>query len=182
MYHTQIFIQMDEPTRKRLRNIGLLMMLMGLVVIALPGFTGLAISVLIAILLILAGALSAYVTWSSYNTQGLGWMKSIILLVLGLLILFYPQAGTAAIGLMLIVYFLMDGFANVILSLELRPLPGWGWTLLNGVVSLILAVIFIGGWPFNSHWLVGLMVGISLLLDGIALLMLALAARQEKMP
>jgi uncharacterized membrane protein HdeD (DUF308 family) len=176
MYQAQLILSMDEPTRRRLRNIGLLLVLLGVAGIIVPSVLGLAISLLIAVLLILAGILSGYLAWSSYNRSGLGWMKSIILLALGLLIAFYPQAGTAAIGLVLIIYFLMDGFANVVLSLELRPLPGWGWTLFNGIVSLVLAAVFIGGWPFSSHWLVGLLVGISLLLDGLALLMLASAA------
>ena len=177
MYKAQLLITMNETTRRRLRNIGLLLALTGLAGIIVPGVMGLAISLLIAVLLILAGVLSGYVAWTSYNRSGLGWMKSIILIVLGLLIAFHPQAGTAAIGLVLIIYFLMDGFANVALSLELKPLPGWGWTLVNGIVSLILAIVFIGGWPFSTHWLVGLLVGISLLLDGLALLMLASATR-----
>ncbi|RTZ72546.1 MAG: hypothetical protein DSZ00_08175 [Gammaproteobacteria bacterium] len=177
MYETRLLITMDEHTRRRLRNTGLLLVLIGIGGIIVPSIMGLAISLLIAALLILAGILSGYVAWSSYNRAGSGWLKSIILVVLGLLIAFYPQAGTAAIGLMLILYFLMDGFANVVLSLELKPLPGWGWTMLNGVVSLVLGVVFIAGWPFNAHWLVGLLVGISLLLDGVALVMLARAAK-----
>ena len=128
MYETRLLITMDEHTRRRLRNTGLLLVLIGIGGIIVPSIMGLAISLLIAALLILAGILSGYVAWSSYNRAGSGWLKSIILVVLGLLIAFYPQAGTAAIGLMLILYFLMDGFANVVLSLELRPLPGWGWT------------------------------------------------------
>jgi len=177
MYETQLLINMDEQTRRRLRNTGILLTLVGVAGIIIPSVMGLAISLLIAVLLILAGILSGYVAWSSYNRAGPGWMKSIILIVLGLLLAFYPQAGTAVIGLLLIIYFLMDGFANVVLSLELRPLPGWGWTLFNGIVSLVLGVVFIAGWPFNAHWLVGLLVGLSLLLDGLALLMLARAAR-----
>ena len=176
MYETQLLITMDETTRRRLRNTGILLVLVGLAGIVVPSVMGLAISLLIAVLLILAGILSGYLAWSSYNRAGAGWMKAIILVVLGLLVAFYPQAGSAAIGLVLIIYFLMDGFANVVLSLELKPLPGWGWTLLNGIVSLVLGVVFIAGWPFNAHWLVGLLVGISLLLDGVALLMLASAA------
>ena len=177
MYETQLLITMDEQTRRRLRNTGVLLVLIGLAGIIVPSVMGLAISLLIAVLLLLAGVLSGYVAWSSYNRAGPGWMKSIILVVLGLLLAFYPQAGTAAIGLVLIIYFLMHGFANLVLSLELRPLPGWGWTMFNGVVSLVLGIAFITGWPFHAHWLVGLLVGLSLLLDGLALLMLARAAR-----
>jgi len=168
----QLLIAMNETTRKRLRAAGLLLVILGMSGVALPRVMGLALSLLIALLLILAGVLSAWVVWSSYTRTSTGWMKPAILVVLGLLIAFYPKTGTAAIGLLLIIYFLMDGFASLILGLELRPIPGWAWTLASGLVSLVLALVFIGGWPFHSDWLVGLMVGISLLLDGIALLML----------
>ncbi len=175
MLHGQIIVTMDEYTRRRLRTIGLLLALLGLLAMLVPGFTGLALSVLLAVVLILAGLLTGYLTWSSYRRRGLGGVKAAIFLILGLLILFYPQAGTAALGLMLIVYFLMSGTASLFLALELRPLPGWGWTLVNALASIGLAVIFIAGWPFQSHWMVGLLVGVSLFLDGLALWMLSRA-------
>jgi uncharacterized membrane protein HdeD (DUF308 family) len=37
-------------------------------------------------------------------------------------------------------------------------------------------MIFLVSWPFGSMWLVGMLVGISLMVDGAALLGLALAA------
>ncbi len=172
MLSGRLLIAMDESTRRRLRAVGYALVAIGAAGVILPGLLGLTLSLLIAVLLVLAGALSAYAAWSSYGRSGTGWMKPAILVVLGLLVAFYPKAGTAAIGLILIIYFLMDGIANLLLGLELRPLPGWGWTAIKGGVSLVLALVFIGGWPFHADWLVGLMVGVSLLLDGIALLMI----------
>jgi uncharacterized membrane protein HdeD (DUF308 family) len=96
-----------------------------------------------------------------------------------LLILFNPIAGAAALGLMLGIYFLLDGFAGVGFAWELRPSRGWVWLMLNGLMSLALAAIFIIGWPFTTAWLVGLLVGISLFIDGLTLLMLALAAKSS---
>jgi len=55
-------------------------------------------------------------------------------------------------------------------------LPGWRWLMFNGVLSLLLAVVFIAGWPFATSWLVGLLIGISLFVDCLSLLMLGLAA------
>ena len=173
MYEAHLLITMDEITRRRLRKVGWLLVAIGIAGILLPGLLGLTLSLVIAALLILAGMASGYLAWSSYNRAGSGWLKPLVLVALGLLLAFYPQAGTAAIGLMLIVYFLFSGLASLVLAFELRPLPGWVWTLANGLLTLLLALIFIAGWPFNSHWLVGLLVGISLLMDGVALLMLA---------
>ncbi len=170
-------IYMQEPLRRRLRNTGIVLSLIGLLGIFLPQVISITLSLLIAVLLIFSGLSLAYLTWYSYNRSGLAWLKPFVLVSLGLLIAFYPITGVAALGLMLIVYFLLDGFASISFAFALKPLPGWGWTLFSGIVSLILAIVFIIDWPFSAMWLVGLFVGISLLFDGIALLMLARMAK-----
>jgi len=45
--------------------------------------------------------------------------------------------------------------------------------LINGVLSLLLGVFVIAGWPLTSAWIVGLLIGFSFLLDGIALIAIA---------
>jgi uncharacterized membrane protein HdeD (DUF308 family) len=55
----------------------------------------------------------------------------------------------------------------------MRPLPGWGWMMANGVLSFLLAAVLLIGWPFSALWVVGLLIGISLFLDGVTLLILS---------
>lgn len=172
MYYESIEISMDEALRKRLRTTGVLLLSIGGLGLLLPQIISITLSLLIASLLILAGLVIAYFTWYSYTRSALAWLKPFVLITLGLLVLFNPIAGAAALGLVLLVYFLLDGFAGITFALALRPMQGWVWTLISGLASLALAVVFIAGWPFNSLWLVGLFVGISLVFDGIALLML----------
>ena len=50
--------------------------------------------------------------------------------------------------------------------------------MINGLISIILAVIFLVGWPFSSLWLVGFFVGVSLVADGIAMLMISMAVNK----
>jgi uncharacterized membrane protein HdeD (DUF308 family) len=45
------------------------------------------------------------------------------------------MAGAAALGLLLIVYLLLDGFAGISFAFVLRPTRGWIWTLINGIIS-----------------------------------------------
>ncbi|HHH38670.1 MAG TPA: hypothetical protein ENK50_03730 [Sedimenticola sp.] len=172
VYYSTLSIVMDEPLRRRLRNMGWLLVLLGGLGILLPKLVSVTISFLIASLLLLSGLIVGYFTWYSYNRSGLAWLKPFTLVVLGLLILIHPLAGAAALGLILFIYFLLDGFAGVSFALALKPTRGWAWTLVSGIASLLLAAILIAGWPFSSLWLVGLMVSISLLFNGIALLML----------
>jgi len=172
MYYGSFQISMDEAMRRRMRRAGFVLLAIGMLGVVLPPFISITLSLLIATLLLLAGLLVSYVTWHSYNRSLLAWLKPFVLFSLGLLVLFNPIAGAAALGLILIVYFLIDGFAGIGFAFALRPLRGWVWTLISGLASVILALIFILGWPFSALWLVGLLVGISLVFDGIALLML----------
>lgn len=168
---------MDERTRKRSMVVGGLLLLLGVVGVVLPQIMSFTVSVLVAALLIAAGLISLYMTWSGYRRSLLAWFKPFALLLVGLLLAFYPMAGAAAIGLLLVIYFLLTAFAGISLGLALRPMPGWGWTLFSGLLALALAVVFLVGWPFSANWLVGLFVGINLIFDGLALLMLGFKAR-----
>jgi uncharacterized membrane protein HdeD (DUF308 family) len=99
-------------------------------------------------LMIIAGGIAVYITWHGFRDQSVVWLKPFILIAVGLLIILHPIAGTMALGLILAIYFLLDGFAGVAAAREMRPRRGWGWLMFNGVLSLLLAFAFIvGGQP-----------------------------------
>jgi uncharacterized membrane protein HdeD (DUF308 family) len=135
------------------------------------------LSLFIGSVLILAGLAVAYGTWAGYRSSGLAWLKPFVLIIIGLLIAFNPAIVAAALGVLLVIYFLLTGFASISFALDLRPLGGWVWMLLNGVLSIALAIIFLAGWPFSSAALIGILVGISFLFDGISLLAVSRAMK-----
>lgn len=170
MNHLPTDPHMGRQLRHSFSTTGILLILIGIVAILLPQAISIVLSVFIGSLLILSGLVAGYGAWTGYRNHGLAWLKPFVLIVIGLLIAFNPVVVAAALGLLLVVYFLLTGFASVSFALDLKPLGGWGWMLLNGVLSIILAVIFLFGWPFSSVALIGILVGISLLFDGISLL------------
>ena len=58
-----------------------------------------------------------------------------------------------------------------------RPAGGWSWTLLSGLVDLVLAYFIWRGWPASAAWAIGLLVGINMFFLGLSLAMTAIAAR-----
>ena len=155
--------------------VGILLIITGIIGILLPQIMSLTMSIFIGWLFVFGGFFSAYHVIRSYKKNWVAWFKPVVLLIIGILFLLFPAATVAAIGMMLIVYFLLDAFAGFTAAYELRGRKGWGWMLINAIISLILAIIFLIGWPFSSFWLVGLFVGVSLFMDGIALLVLGLS-------
>jgi uncharacterized membrane protein HdeD (DUF308 family) len=66
---------------------------------------------------------------------------------------------------------------ELVLAFGMRPRPGWGWLLFDAVITLILAVMIWKTWPSSAEWVIGTLVGISMLFSGVSRLMLSLAAR-----
>ena len=177
MNHLSADPVMQQQLHKGFRTTGILLLLIGIISILLPQLITAVLSLFIGSVLILAGLAVAYGTWIGYRSSGLVWLKPFVLIVIGLLIAFNPAIVAAALGILLVIYFLLTGFASISFSLDLRPLGGWVWMMLSGVLSIALAVIFLAGWPFSSAALIGILVGISFLFDGISLLAVSSAMK-----
>jgi uncharacterized membrane protein HdeD (DUF308 family) len=80
------------------------------------------------------------------------------------------KAQVAGLALAIGVVFLVEGLVEILLSLSHRHLPGWGWGLSNGVITLILGLLILSMKFWNLLWVLGLLVGISFLFTGIDLL------------
>jgi uncharacterized membrane protein HdeD (DUF308 family) len=65
----------------------------------------------------------------------------------------------------------------VIFALTIRPFPNWGWVLAAGIVSILLAVYLWANLAVASEILLGILLGIQLLVEGVALTYLAWKVR-----
>ena len=172
-----LLVIMDKSSRKAVIVISIFLLLAGLVGIFAPIFTSMAVALFIGWLMLFAGIIVFFITWHGFRKRLIVWLKPFVLILIGLLILFHPLAGAAALGLILVIYLLLDGFASLAFSWELGSQHGRGWLIFNGVISLALAAIIIYGWPFTSAWLIGFFIGISLFIDGATLLVLGLKTK-----
>lgn len=164
------------------RLIGLLLVILGVTGFFLPELMSLGLALFMAWLLLIGGLLWAIHSFKYSANHIMDWIKPVLLLIIGGLMLFYPLTGIAAFGLLLAVYLLLDAFGSFSMAQSLFPIRGWGWMAFNGSVSLLLALLFLIGWPATSLWLVGLYISISLFLDGAALLAIGMAIRKADKP
>lgn len=160
--------------------VGGLLILLGTVGVLLPNIMSLGTDIFVAWLLLIGGAVWASHTYRYNPKNVMDWLKPVVLVITGSAMLFYPAAGVAGVGLLLAVYLLMDAFSSFVLAQSVYPGRGWGWMSINGVISALLAALFMIGWPETSYWLVGLYVAISLVFDGWALLFIGWALRKEE--
>lgn len=160
-------------------GLSVLMIVAGILAIVVPPAAGIAVAILVAWLLVFSGVAHLVFAWFTRTTGGFIWelLVGVLYIIVGGYLLLHPVAGLATLTLALAIYLFAEGVLEFILSFRLRPMPGWGWLLFDGVITLILAVLIWRTWPSSTEWVIGTLVGISMLFSGITRLMLSLTAR-----
>jgi uncharacterized membrane protein HdeD (DUF308 family) len=159
---------------------GIVMLVLGLLAIAVPEVASLAIAILIGWLFFVGGIFRTMSVLRHRGMPGFAWslLTAVLAIVLGLVLLLRPIAGVLTLTIALVVFFVVEGVAAILLAVEHRQhLPSWGWVLLSGLVDLLLAYLIWDGWPSSAGWAIGLLVGINMVFVGLSLIMTALAAR-----
>jgi uncharacterized membrane protein HdeD (DUF308 family) len=177
---------MEEPLGDGVREatwsiaLSVLMIATGGVALLVPSPTGLAATRVLGCLLIIGGILHLGFAGRADRPAAVVW--EILLAVvhggIGSLLLAKPALGLEALTLALVIYLVLGGTLEVTLAFTLRPLPGRAGLLIDGVVLLLLAVWVWNGWPATSTWVVGTLVAVSLLVSGLARLLLSLNLRR----
>jgi uncharacterized membrane protein HdeD (DUF308 family) len=159
--------------------LGILLVLAGLLAIVVPFFAGIAASVFFGWLVLFAGITHLIYAWSERGAGAILWqiLIGLVYVVAALYMLVLPVAGVVALTLVLAFYIAVEGIFELVVFSLLRRLPGAVWFLIDGLVSLLLAGLIFFHWPSSSLWVVGTLVGISLLFSGIARLTLPIGLR-----
>ncbi len=160
--------------------IGILLIILGVIGITFPVLVSLATSIFAAGLLFIGGIFWGIHSFKYSPKSVLSWFKPALLLITGGLLFYSPSSGVEAVGLLLALYLLLDAFGSFTLAQSIHPAKGWGWMVFNGMISVLLATLFLVGWPTTSLWLVGLFISISLLFDGWVLVAIGWALHKGK--
>lgn len=153
--------------------LGVLSVVAGVLAIASPLMTGALVTGVIGAMLLLNGILEIVHAFSAGNGKSglFVFLGGVLAIIAGGMLMAQPVIGSVIIGTMLIIFFFADGLARTILAIQLKPIPGWGWRLVGGLVSLILGVMIWKGWPLSGMWAIGVLVGVRILFAGLAMLM-----------
>jgi uncharacterized membrane protein HdeD (DUF308 family) len=167
---------------KNTKVIGIVMIIIGVLGILVPNFIGIAFNTFVGGIFLLAALALAINAWNN-KTQNMSlWFKPFVLAALALIIFIHPAIILGVLGLLIAIYFLISGFSSMVLSFELQS-SAKIFSLLNGLLSFVLGVVVLTNWPFASAWIIGLIIGVTFIFDGIALLSIANQVKktQEKL-
>ncbi len=157
--------------------ISLLIILAGILAIGLPVLAGIAVNLVVAWLLLFCGVAHLVFGWHLRGAGGAIWqfLLGVLYIVIGVYLLMHPVAGLVTLTLALAIYLFIEGVLELILAFQTQT--GRGWLLLDGIVTLVLAILIWRTWPSSTEWVLGTLVGISMIFSGMSRLMLSLAAR-----
>jgi uncharacterized membrane protein HdeD (DUF308 family) len=160
---------------------GLMLIAFGAIAIIVPGAAALAVTVLLGWLFLLSGILGLATTIWMRQMPGFWWalLSAVLAIATGAALLWWPFGGVLSLTLGLAIFFLIEGAVSIMYALDhRREFSGrWGWMLMSGVVDIVLALLILVGFPGTATWALGLLVGINMLMGGIALVAMALHAR-----
>mgnify|MGYP000474005037 CR=1 FL=1 len=160
---------------------GIVLVVLGAAAIIVPPIATLTVTFFIGWLLLFSGIAGLYTTFSMRPMPGFWWslLSAILGIAAGLVLLFSPGTGAVSLTIVLVAFFIIEGIASIMFALEhRRELPGsWVMMLLSGIVDLVLGGMIFLGLPSSAAWAIGLLVGINMIFGGVALIAMALQAR-----
>lgn len=159
--------------------LGVVLILLGIAAIGSPFVTTIAAKVVLGWLVLIGGVLQvahAFGTreWSEFL---LDLLAGAAFVVVGAWLAFFPLTGILTLTLLLAVTFIVQGILELGMAFRLRPNTGWFWMLIAGIVAIAVGLMLIADLPGSATWAIGLLVGINLIMSGVAYLLLPAAAK-----
>ena len=103
----------------------------------------------------------------------------ILYTIVGVMIVHNPLNSAIQLTLLLAFFLIFSGILRIVFALS-EQFTGWGWVLLNGAVTLMLGLLIYKGWPSSGLWVIGLFIGIEMIFNGWAWVMLSLTLRPRE--
>ena len=163
--------------RGRFRVIGIVMIVIGVLAILFPLVFSVVAKVALGWVFLLTGAVMLW-----HAVQSRGWRSGLLAgliaalhLALGVYLAFFALTGLVGLTFLLGVVFGVQGAVELVMAVQHRPERGWGWLLVNGIVTLALGLLLVLGLPGTALWAIGVMLGVNFLSTGLAMLALSRA-------
>ena len=159
--------------------IGSLLAACGTLALFFPLIPALFAVSLLSVLLLFAGVatlVGAFWTgrWGGFLVNVL---VGLLYLAAGFVVSEHPVRWILVITFCIAILFMVMGLFRILAAMVIR-FPQWGWTLLSGCVTLLTGLVIYRRLPMDAIWVLGLLVGLEMLFNGWAWIMLALEIRR----
>jgi uncharacterized membrane protein HdeD (DUF308 family) len=163
--------------------LGIALVVFGTGALVAAPFVSLAATVVFGFLLIAGGVIQLISSFWAGKWSGflLHVLIGVLYLITGYLIVDEPVVSLLNLTLILTMFLLISGLFRIFAALLIR-FHDWGWVLVNGMITLLLGTMIYKHWPSSSLWVIGAFVGIDMIFNGWAWIMLGLHLRDHRHP
>lgn len=161
---------------------GVLLVLMGAGMIIAPLVVPVQFATLLAWLFLGSGVIRITQAFQSIDQIGFLPKLSAGLLYVLFAVFLFVQLANAALPLtpVLAGTLILEGILEMSLAVQLRPRQGWLWVVFSGFTSMVVGILISAGAGQGAIWLLGTLVGISIILTGWWFIMLSLGIRSTR--
>lgn len=165
---------------RRAAQLGIVLILIGIAALATVLNPSAVPVALIGWLLILAGIAEVVHAFRARRSDGFLFhlISGLAGLPVGLLTATHPGAGAVSWMLLMASFFTVIGLFRAMSAFWLK-FPNWGWMVFEGIVTLVLGSVMWTAWIWLVPWFLGFAVGLSMVLRGWSLVMLAQGLRRR---
>jgi uncharacterized membrane protein HdeD (DUF308 family) len=156
---------------------GLIMFVCGLLAIALPLATSIGIIIVLGWLILLSAVAHLIFIFHSHSIGGILWklLLAVFYGFIGIYMVTHPLLAVATVTIVLAIFLFCEGVVEIAFYFHIRRTPNALWVLFDGIITLILGCLIWANWPSNLDWVLGTLIGISLMFSGISRFMLSRA-------
>jgi uncharacterized membrane protein HdeD (DUF308 family) len=158
---------------------GILMVAAGVAAVAWPGPTVVVLAILFGIQILVSGIFSFINAFAADESGGMRVWNGILGLlgiVIGLYAVRLIIVSVVALALLIGIYWVAYGIAQIYIAIANRELPHRGWMGFIGALSLVAGIIVIA-WPGQSLVTLAIVLGVWLIIYGVMEIALAFQVR-----
>ena len=160
-------------------SLGIVMVILGVIGLGMTVLFNEIVVMYFGFLLLFGSGVQLMQAFRAEAWKGRVWhvLIALVYIVGGIIAITEPVIAGMTLALLIAWTLIVIGVLRLFMALQMRGAAGWLWTLLGGVLSVVLGVMIINEWPQSGLWVIGLFVAIEILFAGWSQIMIALAAK-----
>jgi uncharacterized membrane protein HdeD (DUF308 family) len=182
--------------------LGILMLALGVIGLGMSYWLTIVAVYWVGILAIIGGVGQLFDAFHHKGWKGVVWhvIIGVVYIVAGILMIAMPIAAAFWLTIFIAAALVVSGVLRIIMSFHVRDHGAvWVWVLFTGIISIVLGVLVYGtitppdaealataegqvAWMQSWGWVIGLFVAVELIVEGVALIAVAFAAKSASPP
>lgn len=179
--------------------LGILMVVLGVIGLGMAFALTLVTVIYFGILAIIAGVAQVVDAFSHQSWKSFFWhlLIGIVYVAAGLIMIFMPLASAFWLTLLLAISLIVIGVIRIIMAFQLPSGSPRIWVAIAGIAALVLGVLIfstveapspeavqsaegLATWASEWGWVIGMFVAIDLIMNGVGLASIAIAAKSAE--